>query len=314
MESKIIATIATSLMPRRIDVQQAAVKSWMELGFQVLSLNVEAERAVLAPLFEGVEFTNIHSNSTLLPHISIAEILRTLESCRTDICGIVNSDIILSSTDDFISFIWDKTEEDAVIFGPRIDVDNIESRKGSISPGYDYFFFRKKLLPIALNGSYTLGGTWWDYWFPISLAINGIRLRYFLIPVGFHPKHPQIWSESDFAMGRKQFISAITETWRRSKASSVLSATSNSIIEQAGAATFAETIPSAILFDSDLVVHTQETVLSESFPIIVNALGPHIAQYQAIIRSKSWRWTHPVRQFSNQMRIMKKLITKIISN
>ena len=299
MVSNITATIATSIMPKRIEVQQAAVKSWQRLGFRVVSVNDEAELATLSPLFEGVHFVPAAQNAAKTPLVPISEIFKILGKFETDICGIINSDIILSTGLDFIDFLWRNTEAHSLVFGPRLDVNEITSRSGRTGTGYDYFFFRKELLLIRLYGDFTLGSTWWDYWLPVSLAINGVRLKYLIVPVGFHPKHPSGWNEDDLKKGKKEFIAGIKKAWNRSKNHSLLSARSNSVIERLGIEGFAESIPSAILLDSDCIIHAQQSVPLEKVEIMVNTFKDHIEAYEAVVLSRSWRWTRGARTLAS---------------
>lgn len=291
MHSNVTATIATSIMPRRIDVQQIAIRSWQQLGFNIVSVNVEAEVAALAPLFEGVTFFPIVKADPEPPLISINQLLEVLRLQATNLCGIINSDIILSADAEFIKFVWENTESRALLFGPRIDVDDaFEKRAPGV--GYDYFFFRKADLPSSLCGNFTLGATWWDYWFPISLALDGFSLRILLTPVASHPQHDQQWGASEFTAGQAQFISAIRILvgGHRVQEHNPFRV----IIEEQGLENFATHVTSILLLDSEPVIDDRLPV-QEALTNVFDLLRVHRRRYEELLKTRSWRWTAPAR-------------------
>jgi len=298
-------TIATSIMPRRIEVQQAAIGSWYKLGFKVISVNVQSEADQVCHLFPGVDFVSVNQKPGASHLVLISDLLAALASCDTTLCGIVNSDILLEPMSDFSSFLLNKTIDNALLFGSRIDVDDINSRSGvPYSVGYDYFFFRKEQLPLQLVGDFYIGTPWWDFWFPISLAIKGFILRQLIVPVGYHVNHGQGWTHKDLGLGQRKFIATISELLLITDKSTDLSDRIRSIIDVQGMEGFAGQIPSILLLDSELVVNGPQSVPLESLSVIVDIMKKHRDRYEMFIKSRSWRWTAPARFLTSRYRAL----------
>ena len=96
---KNVVIIATSIAPKNIERQQAAIQTWLDLGFSVVSLNTAEEVKQLQPIYQGVSFhtaTRHGRQKYHKPYIYIDDILSYLQYHGTKICGIVNSDIYLT--------------------------------------------------------------------------------------------------------------------------------------------------------------------------------------------------------------------------
>lgn len=308
MNSGTTATIATSIMPRRIEVQQAAVRSWEKLGFKIISVNIEPELAIVRPLFPGIEFISVPQESLKSPLVPISCLMEKLKKCNSDIGGIVNSDIILSTSEDFISFLWDKTQDNGLIYGHRIDVDDVALTVGNLyAGGYDYFFFRKELLDISLSGGFTIGSPWWDLWFPIVFALNGVKLRHLISPVGYHPKHSVSWDLLDQEVGKRKFCSSIKETYRGSSLST-LSQKTNTMIDQQSITMLATRAATILLFDAEPVMNTEEPFNPQNLFRVLNNVDLHM---ELLYQSRSWRWTAPARCLAGHLRYLKRRVQRL---
>lgn len=304
-QTPVKATIATSIMPKRIEAQQAAVRSWQCLGFHVISVNVKSELATLVNQFDGVEFIPASVKPRRTALIEVKELLANLRQCPSDIYGIVNSDVILRADGDLIRFLKNKCTDNTVVYGSRIEVDSITTCCGTPYSrlGYDYFFFPHKALDANLFGDFALGAPMWDYWFPVSLALNGSRLSYLVVPVGFHLKHEQHWRNDELEAGRQKFIDAIRKTSKVDGPSSknrILS-----IVHEQGLDGFVENVSSVLLQESEHAFRDQQDVPYEKMLLIMDTLRLHRQKYDQIVRSRSWRWTHPARRFLATCRCIK---------
>lgn len=296
-----MATIATSIMPKRIEVQQAAIKSWLNLGFNVISVNVKSEIAVLPHLFPGVVFLHATKEPLTSPLIPISELWVALAKCESKLNGIVNSDVILSTHEDFIAFLMQKTENNTLLFGSRIEIDDICSRFGTPTGlGYDYFFFSKDLLCFPISEEFCLGAPWWDYWFPVTLAIKGAILLHLIIPVGFHLRHEQVWNDADLELGRKKFICEIGKALIENDRNSAICEEFKTIIKVQGIESFATQISSILWLDSKHV--GPQSIPLESLSTVGEIFKIHRERYQAILKSRSWRWSAPIRFISAHLR------------
>lgn len=192
-------TILTSIFPSRIEQQQRAVSSWLELGFKVISLNIREETDRVKNLFTDVTFVVIDRSreADIGCRIYLQEVFSEISSLPGNVFGIVNSDIIISARCDFTDFI-ESQSDNAVIFGSRIDLLTSSTETSSEYPyGYDYFFFNRIILQNVTDSKFCLGMPVWDYWFPLSAAVSGFRLKRLVSPVAWHIKHDEAWAEKD---------------------------------------------------------------------------------------------------------------------
>ncbi len=170
-------TVATSLMPKRLPDQQAAVSSWLALGFDVVSVNAPEEIARLAPDFPNVRFEVAHRTAEALcgrPLIPLDEMLRVLREDAAPFCAIVNSDIVFPrslATGHALAILAQRR----VVFGNRRNVRSLEDGEGRLyKGGYDYFLFDRELLDLFSGTELVIGAPWWDYWIPLAAAMTGI--------------------------------------------------------------------------------------------------------------------------------------------
>ncbi|WP_459815611.1 hypothetical protein [Geotalea toluenoxydans] len=199
-------TIATSICPSNIEMQQSAVSSWQALGFSVISVNNAKEKAYLQEQFQNVRFIVADRDASSIvgkPLVFIDDVLEALNRSGAQICGIVNSDIHLVGTDDFHSFITSALNGN-LLFGPRTDISCMQDLSGEeYFGGFDFFFFDRSLIKLIPKTDFCLGAPWWDYWLPVILFTRGVQIVQLITPFAFHVNHPAKWSENTFEkMGR----------------------------------------------------------------------------------------------------------------
>lgn len=193
--------VATSIVPRNIELQQSAISSWQSLGFELISINSPTETNLIRQYFPSVEFISVHrtaEQSTGRPYVYFDDVCMALAESGADICGIINSDIHLYPAVKFKDFISREAEE-SFLFGSRIDVKTPENRDGEIYfYGFDFFFFNKSLLACYPSSEFCLGAPWWDYWAPMVPLIQGIQCKEIISPLAYHLWHETKWAPDLF--------------------------------------------------------------------------------------------------------------------
>lgn len=173
--------IATSIAPKNIDKQLAAIQTWLQAGFEVISLNSAAEIALLRGQFEQVKFIPAPRDAQQKfgkPFVYINDMLTQLSGFDADIVGIVNSDIYFRNGAAIYSLVVE-AYRNSVIFSSRVDIDSLDSDQGSVYRyGFDAFFFDRKLVQCFPESEYCLGVPWWDYWVPWTGLKQGIPLKH----------------------------------------------------------------------------------------------------------------------------------------
>lgn len=205
-------TILTSIFPQRIEAQQKAVRSWQELGFKVISLNLAEEMKELKSQFRDIVFWEIdrHKNKKIGAKIYLNEFFAAIEQSPGCRFGIVNSDITFVAQTDFFDFVLDNTKA-SMIFGSRIDIDEKdESVVHEYRIGFDYFFFDRALIKLYPENEFCLGMPVWDYWFALIPLISGQSIKRLISPLAYHQKHENSWEHLDNRRYWKSMIHDIT--------------------------------------------------------------------------------------------------------
>lgn len=192
--------IATTLAPKNLDNQRAAVDSWKRLGFKVVSINSVDEIRQLQSTFTDVEFITARRdarNDWGKPYVYFDDFLAYFKTADVRICGIINSDIHLKG--EHLRAIVSKEAMDAFLFGCRLDVAALGKTEGSVfRDGFDYFFFDRKYLDIYPPDEFCLGLPWWDYWAVLVPLIRQVPVKKLVAPVAIHITHPLNWDENNW--------------------------------------------------------------------------------------------------------------------
>jgi glycosyltransferase involved in cell wall biosynthesis/tetratricopeptide (TPR) repeat protein len=206
--------IATSIAPREIEKQKRAIQSWIESGFNVVSVNCEEEIEIAREAFPEVHFLRAKRNareSLGKPFIYLDDLLAPLKNADSEICGIVNSDIHLMQDKGFISFIH-KEASDSLVYIPRVDVNSLEALEGEVyDRGFDVFFFPQSWVSCFPESDFCLGAPWWDYWVPLNLSLKGCLLKRLISPVAFHLKHPCAFTSEQWMLYGKKLSAYLHE-------------------------------------------------------------------------------------------------------
>lgn len=205
-------TVATSLTPGNLSVQRSSVDSWRRLGFTVASLNAADEIEKIQPLYPDVEFIQVQRDARQQygkPFIYFDDLILYLQKQGSEICGIVNSDIIIDHPG--IRSYIENEAKDSLLFGCRIDVPSLEVRDGTVNiGGYDYFFFNRNIMHCYPQEEFCIGLPWWDYWVIFWPIANGMRTKKIITPVAFHLRHETSWGGNSWFPLGQNFSSHVT--------------------------------------------------------------------------------------------------------
>lgn len=207
-------TIATSLVPGNFDAQHKAVSSWLNLGFNVISVNSREEVEKVTKLFPDVKVFEVKRNAaevTGKPMVLFDDVLAVLHEMGSEIVGIVNSDVHLIAGADFVEWIAAQAKN-SFVFGSREDVATADDLGGNTYfLGFDCFFFDRSWIQLYPATKFCLGAPWWDYWAPILPIIKNVPVKMLISPVAFHIIHNQNWSEKIFNHFKVEFSRALRE-------------------------------------------------------------------------------------------------------
>lgn len=183
----------TSISPKHLNqgIQKVAVKSWIDLGMKVVSMNNPSEIELLKEEYKEVKFVSSYRTMEILfqrPLISVNALLDYAKEQKEDHFMIINSDIIIKDVYNMLPGIKERMDA-AVTMVKRRDFDTDINQHKVFESGIDIFFIHKKFLNIFPQSIYCIGECWWDYWIPYTLIKNGITLHKLNEPFAFHKTH-----------------------------------------------------------------------------------------------------------------------------
>jgi len=170
--------------------QRACLNSWKAEGFHVVSLNAKAEVAALesfAPMLEIVELPGGRQRPR------IRDFLEVIANSHCGVAGIANADCFLIPGTRLGERLCRNL--DGLVMAERLNISQwTMSPTGRHCFGFDAFFCNPKMLASAdFDDKWLIGDTWWDYWFPLSLHLAGVRLKTLPAPLIAHLDHEQGW-------------------------------------------------------------------------------------------------------------------------
>lgn len=198
--------VATSIPPKlkRSDAtiaidekyQQLCIQSWADCGFRILSVNDRSEIPVLSTRYPQVNFVAADRSAALgegrKPPF-IADILAALAGQPEQNVGIINSDLLFEPGAAWRTYL-PKLPGRTVATGQRYDTSSLlHNAAYRYFWGFDYFFFERDVASRLAGeaASFAMGLPWWDYWFPMVLALRGFRILSLERPATIHLAHTQ---------------------------------------------------------------------------------------------------------------------------
>ena len=187
--------VITSVMPRRIEAQRAALQSWRAAGLSVISVNSREEAAALIEHFPDLKFRVIErpAEDRGRPFVPIKALIQTAKESSEDICGILNSDIEFHGDIRFFDTVC-REVNGSLVFGNRIDFADTGRTNGkAFRNGYDFFFWDRANSSLLEDTPMVLGMPWWDFWLPLHAYAQGLRTKRFVTSAMIHVAHPIAW-------------------------------------------------------------------------------------------------------------------------
>lgn len=170
--------------------QTACLNSWKAEGFHVVSLNAKEEVAALeqfAPVLDIVELPAGRQRPR------IRDFLDVITNTHYEVAGIANADCFLIPGTRLGERL--RRNLDGLVMAERLNISQLTmSPTGQHCFGFDAFFCNPEDLAGAdFDDKWLIGDTWWDYWFPLSLHLAGVRLKTLPAPLIAHLDHEQGW-------------------------------------------------------------------------------------------------------------------------
>ncbi|MGH8508566.1 MAG: tetratricopeptide repeat protein, partial [Gammaproteobacteria bacterium] len=204
------------------DYQRLCIRSWLDCGFRVLSINHPDEIGGLAASHPDISFIPTERDASAIsgrrmPYI--ADLLRALIERDGAVAGIINSDLVFEPSAAWRGWLPGAVR-DAVVTGQRHDATSLFT--GTFRKyywGFDFFFFDIKtagdLIETAMP--FAMGLAWWDYWLPAAASLKGRHVMTLERPTVAHliHKEPQLddsWRQ--LAMSFANFIMSEAAKYR----------------------------------------------------------------------------------------------------
>ena len=204
-------TLATTVGPGRLEVQQLCLASWVEAGFDVVALNTHDEARALAREFPGVRFAPVRRHGAA--HVGRAvpwiwDAIEELASAPAAHVGLVNSDILLRDPGLRARLLARPTG--AMVLGQRTDVDSPQGENAvPQGGGIDFFVFDRSFRCALADRPFFFGMPWWDFWLPTAAALAGIEVARLEHGGLMHVRHAQAWSHDSWLRGAREFLSFV---------------------------------------------------------------------------------------------------------
>jgi len=176
----------TSLAPghKNKDNQKKAIKSWQDAGFTVYSINSTEEIDKLKEYeVEFVMTTRTGEDIYGKPYVRL-DAFRDFVKKNGDAL-IINSDIIITGD---IKTAIEKSKEGALILN-RYDYEEDVSKCKIFKSGFDAFYITKEVAKILPDTKLALGQCHWDYWLPMVLIMNSVKIFTSKSVLIMHKKH-----------------------------------------------------------------------------------------------------------------------------
>lgn len=194
--------LATTLAPRPLGHLEEPLRSWIDAGFRLVSVNSKEEINVLQDLIPDdlpIDLCEIPLSRGLYmgrPLVAVDDLLRWFSAnvSAGQIAGYVNSDIFIYKPD-LLMRMLNKPDWDLTLV-QRLDIDS--SFTNPVNPatfeqGYDIFFLKPHLLTMYPESNLRVGAPFWDYWMPLLALQKGMKVNRVVRPCCYHLRHEGTW-------------------------------------------------------------------------------------------------------------------------
>jgi hypothetical protein len=181
------------------------LNSWRTAGFEAVAINGPAEAEALRKLDLPIELSVMATDGK--PRIGALLSAIRDRACR--FAGIINSDCRIVGYPGLAANLQMQLERRAVLAW-RVDVGN--RKPSAVRYGFDAYFFDSEIMP-ADDAGFSIGDSWWDYWFPLACEMRGARIETLASPILTHKIHPLNWKTRKWDDGAHRFWTAL-KSWR----------------------------------------------------------------------------------------------------
>jgi hypothetical protein len=180
----------TSISPghKNYESQLNAIKSWIDAGYRVVSMNCKEEIEVLKDEFKDVEFVETLRHNKVLfgkPYIVASALIDYLKTQNDEYNLLINSDIIINGDTEKIKLL----SKEQILIMNRGDFETDMSKSKVYELGFDGFFINRKFLDVFPQTILCLGQCFWDYWIPYSAIQAKVKVLTYREPYLFHKMH-----------------------------------------------------------------------------------------------------------------------------
>jgi hypothetical protein len=128
---------------------------------------------------------------------TISNFITEIRKFGAEFSGIINADCNMLCYPE-ISVSLRAGANDGVIMAERIEMINGQVPAIWSSGGFDMFLFPVRQLKKIDEPPFSIGGPWWDYWFPFALAATGLKIRKLSLPFLTHFRHEAQWTVNEW--------------------------------------------------------------------------------------------------------------------
>lgn len=156
----------TSLTSSRVDRQTRCLRSWRQLGLQVISFNHPSEIRRLSEIYDDVTFVAVEASA--MPHVGrhcvpVFAIAKYVER-RCDVALVVNSDIELRLTPKQLAGMSARAMEGQLVCFWRHEFIDDPTKTFYLACGFDAFLIRGKDCSLLSPSWLPLGMPYWETW------------------------------------------------------------------------------------------------------------------------------------------------------
>jgi len=188
----------TSIAPRKIDEQLAALATWRDFAAKIVTVNERREAPQLGDLPDWIVRQVFDDEIPYpRPYVRLSKLASCIETTAAgyDRAAFCNSDISLASAD--LAAIIDQDPSD-LVFSSRTDTDGTGRPIEVYAEGFDFFCFRPEHARVIAHDDMYIGLPWWDFLVPLAFISEGLTATRLDGRHINHVKHPQKWDRGQY--------------------------------------------------------------------------------------------------------------------
>jgi hypothetical protein len=181
------------------------LNSWRAAGFEAVSVNGPMESEALRKLDLPIEFSVMAADGK--PRIGAFLSAIHERSCR--FAGMINSDCRIVGHPALAANL-ERGLNGRALLAWRLDVGS--GKPSAVRYGFDAYFFDTEIMPED-DAGFSIGDSWWDYWFPLACEMRGARIEALAFPLLTRKIHPLNCKTRKWDEGTHRFWTAL-KNWR----------------------------------------------------------------------------------------------------